>query len=68
MDFIKNKDTGLLVNDINNADQYVEQIIFAKEHLDKMKTYSDNAQKLLKTQHDWKVFLNSISKNMRIDK
>ena len=67
-DFIKNKDTGLLVNDINNADQYVEQIIFAKEHLDKMKTYSDNAQKLLKTQHDWKVFLNSISKNMRIDK
>jgi len=67
-DFIKDKETGLLVNDIDNVDEYVEKIAYAKDHIEELTKYSKKAQSLLEKQHNWEAFLDNISKNMRIDK
>ncbi len=67
-DFVKDKDTGLLVDEKDNVDAYIEKILYAKNHKRELKDYSKNAQMLLKKQHDWNGYLKNIAKTLEINK
>lgn len=62
-DFIKNNETGILINDIYNIEQYVDAIVsLGKEEGTRL---AINAQNLLEEQHAEKRFLECVKKDIR---
>ena len=64
-DLIKDKKTGILINDSFNINEYMKALNFAKNHQKVMKKYCENAQKLLESQHSWEAYLKTIKKTMK---
>ena len=65
-DLIKDKKTGILINDPFDVNEYVKALDFAKNNQKVMKKYCENAQKLLAEQHSWDAYLKTIKKTMNI--
>lgn len=63
-EFIKNKETGLLIEDYLNYTPYVEAIKWAMKNMDKMSKYAKNAQKLLNDRHCFKKFVDAVRKDV----
>ena len=60
---IKDGETGILVEDMLNPDAYVEKIKNIKD-INKLGEYVKNAQKLVKTRHNWSAFLDDVKKDL----
>lgn len=58
-DLVKNEETGILVDDILDAGEYIEAIKGLAGSPEKAKEYAENARKLLKKQHSWGEFYNN---------
>lgn len=58
-DFIKNKKTGMLVSS-DEPTAYVEALEFIRKNPEKSKELAENAIKLIKKQHSWKAFIESV--------
>ncbi len=65
-DLIKNKETGILIDNPLEVEEYVKALEFAKNNQKVMKKYCENAQKLLAEQHSWDAYLKTIKKTMDI--
>ncbi len=65
-DLIKDKETGILIDNPLEAEEYVKALEFAKNNQKVMKKYCENAQKLLAEQHSWDTYLKTIKKTMNI--
>ena len=62
-EFVKDGKTGLLVNNYDNVDEYVEKIYYAIKNPDNMAKMAKSAQRLLKKRHSWEGFLKSVEKD-----
>lgn len=62
-DFIRNGETGLLVNDLKKPGDYIEAIQYAEKHRDELASYSLRALDLLEKQHSWQSYLDAIEKD-----
>lgn len=62
-EFIKERKTGRLITDYNNAEAYVEAIKDAAKNPEQYMEYAKAAQKLLKKQHSFEVYLEQIRKD-----
>lgn len=61
-EFIRDKETGLLVNDIENCEEYAKNIRNICEKPKQAKQYTENAKKLLKREHSWEQFYDATKK------
>ena len=63
-EFIKNKETGYLIDDVDNAKSYINAIRRAKDNPEEAKKYAKNAYELLKKQHSWESFIEKIKRDI----
>ena len=63
-EFIRNKKTGLLVQDFRNAKEYVEVIGNVYKDKYDLDEYVQNAQKLLKERHSMSKFIDLVKKDI----
>lgn len=61
--FIKNKETGILIDDPNDVDGYVKALEYIYDHRNEAKKFAKNAQLLLEEQHSWKNFIKNVKKD-----
>ena len=66
-DFVENEKTGILIEDIENPDAYIEAIKKLRKNPDLGKAYTAKAQEKLKTRHSWKKFFEEVKKNFTLD-
>ncbi|MBR2708893.1 glycosyltransferase [Candidatus Saccharibacteria bacterium] len=59
-EFIKEKETGLLVDNFDNVDEYVEAIKYAMQNSKKMSKMVKEAQRILVERHSWKAFVEKV--------
>lgn len=65
-EFVKDGKTGLLVNDYNNVDEYIENINFAINNPNEMVKMAKSAQQLLKRRHSWEEFIKTVEKDFGV--
>ncbi len=63
-DFIRNDETGVLIDDPMNAEEYAEGIEKLLKNRKLRERLTSNALQLLKTQHSWKTYVETIKKDM----
>lgn len=63
-EFIKNKETGYLVEDFEDTDEYIKAIQEFEKHPKEAVKYAENAKKLLKKQHSWESFIETLKKDI----
>jgi len=62
-EFVQNKKTGVLVDDIRDVDTYIQRLQEFKEDPGVFEKYAKAAQKLLKERHAWEVFVEKIKED-----
>ena len=62
-EIVKDKETGLLVKE-ETVDAFLEAINFAEQNPDKMLEFAKNAQKLVKSKHNWENFCASVKRDL----
>lgn len=65
-EFVKDKETGILIENKLDVDEYVRAIEWAKKNMDEMRKYAKNAQKLLTKQHSWEKFVETVKKDFKL--
>ena len=65
-EFVHNDDTGILINDKLDVNEYVKAIEWASQNIQQMLEYAKNAQKLLMKQHSWKNFVEKVRKDFEL--
>ena len=63
-EFVKSDKTGYLVDDFENADEYIKALEDLSKHFDDAKQKAQNAKKLLEKQHSWDEFIKSVKKDI----
>ena len=61
---IKQGETGLLVEDVMNPDEYIKAIMKLKNNPKLAEKYALKAQELLKKQHSWESFASEVEKDI----
>ncbi len=56
-ELIVNQETGLLVSEFDNVDEYLEKLEYVNDNYDSVVQYVKNAQVLLSKRHSWNNFL-----------
>lgn len=64
-EFVKDGETGILVRNYMKPDEYVQKINQVIQEPEKLVKYAENAQKLIKKQHDWEKFVKMVEKDFR---
>ena len=62
-DFIINEKTGLLIDDLQNEDIYIEAIEKLSNDPNLQKKLADGAKQLVEKRHSWKAFLDVVKKD-----
>lgn len=60
---IKDKQTGILVKD-ETPEAFLDAIKFAESNPEKMLKYAQDAQKLIKSRHNWESFITAVKRDL----
>ncbi len=61
-EFIRNKETGLLIADIEDTNGYVSAISYLRDNPEQARDFCVNAQDLLRERHSEEAFLGEVKK------
>ena len=66
-ELVKDKKTGILIDDFSDIDAYVSALNFIKKNPRALSGFVLNAQSLLKSQHSWQKFVKIVKSDLNLD-
>ena len=64
-EFIQNNKTGILIDDPTDVNSYIKELRDIQKDKSKLETYVKNAQKLLKKNHSYEVFRDTVAEDFK---
>lgn len=54
--FVKDRQTGILINEIDDEDKYIESLEYLRQNPEQLRNFATAERKMLKKQHSWEKF------------